>query len=231
MTIEAKEILELLSCLQMQRVGQGVTLLRLSELWRGAKTKAHTKFLNLDSLTGYALGSKYPKAKVDSIVHALVFESVLEEIPEATTAGFSADYVRPGPKSQALLANSFQFYVRFPAKKAPEPKGSSKKKSVKSKSDNAPEISTAADAGDWEKKPKARRKSKSKTKKNEDAAWSPVDLQDSPETGPSPLDDERMGAKRKSEQTALPKIHMDALLARIKKLVNMWAEEVNDETC
>ena len=35
-----------------------------------------------------------------------------------------------------------------------------------------------------------------------------------------------VGAKQTSDHTALPKKHADALLSRIKKLVNMWAEEV-----
>ena len=221
LTTEAKEILELLSCLERQKNGRGVTLLHLSELWRGTKTKAHTKFIKLDQLVGYAAGAKYSKSQVDSIAHSLVFENVLEEIPETTGSGFQADYARPGPKSQAVLANSFQFYVRFAAKKAPEPKATSKKKAAKGKNGNASEMSSAVGDGDSEK-PKARRKSNSKAKKSEKAARSPADLGDSPET------DERIGAKRKNEQTTLPKKHMDELLARIKKLVNMWAEEVSD---
>ena len=40
------------------------------------------------------------------------------------------------------------------------------------------------------------------------------------------LPDGKIGAKRTSDKTALPKKHTDALLTRIKKLVNMWAEEV-----
>ena len=38
--------------------------------------------------------------------------------------------------------------------------------------------------------------------------------------------DGNIGAKQTSDKTALPKKHTDALLSRIKKLVNMWAEEV-----
>ena len=225
MTAEAREILGLLSCLERQKNGRGVTLLQLSELWRGSKTKAHTKFLHLDSLTGYAAGSRYSKHEVDSISHKLVFDKVLEEISSASALGYSADYVRPGPKSQALLANGFRFCVRFAARRAPgRPKGK------KPPSDDGGGASGGGGGGgssSAEKKPKARRKSKGKTRKDEGAAWSPADLRDSPEAGPS-SPNEPTGAKRKNEKTVLPKKHTDALLARIKKLVHMWAEEVSD---
>ena len=108
MTPVAREILGLLSSLEAQKNGRGVTLLALSELWRGTKAKSHTKFLNIDGLTGYGNGSKYSKQDIDTITHAMVFETVLEEIAEATVSGFAADYIRPGPKSQVLLAGSFQ---------------------------------------------------------------------------------------------------------------------------
>jgi bloom syndrome protein len=216
MTPVAREILGLLSSLEAQKNGRGVTLLALSELWRGTKAKSHTKFLNIDGLTGYGNGSKYSKQDIDTITHAMVFETVLEEIAEATVSGFAADYIRPGPKSQALLAGSYQFFVRFAAKKAaPEKKSSREKKNTQGESDNKQDNDDEAN-----KKPKAIRKS-TNTKKIEE----PMDLlRNSPESESSA--DGKIGAKRTSDKSALPKKHTDALLARIKKLVNMWAEEV-----
>jgi len=216
MTPVAREILGLLSSLEAQKNGRGVTLLALSELWRGTKAKSHTKFLNIDGLTGYGNGSKYSKQDIDTITHAMVFETVLEEIAEATVSGFAADYIRPGPKSQALLAGSYQFFVRFAAKKAaPEKKSSREKKNTHGESDNKQDNDDEAN-----KKPKAIRKS-TNTKKIEE----PMDLlRNSPESESSA--DGKIGAKRTSDKSALPKKHTDALLARIKKLVNMWAEEV-----
>lgn len=220
MTHVAREILGLLSCLETQKNGRGVTLLALSELWRGTKAKSHTKFLNTDGLTGYGNGSKYSKQEIDSITHAMVFENVLEEIAEETVSGFAADYVRPGPKSQALLTGSYQFFVRFAAKKAPEPK-ENKKKASKERKDTQGGLDIKQDnPNEADKKPKAKRKS-TNTKNIED----PMDLvRHSPESDSSA--DGKIEAKRPSEKTALPKKHTDALLARIKKLVNMWAEEV-----
>ena len=216
MTPVAREILGLLSSLEAQKNGRGVTLLALSELWRGTKAKSHTKFLNIDGLTGYGNGSKYSKQDIDTITHAMVFENVLEEIAEATVSGFAADYVRPGPKSQALLAGSYQFFVRFAAKKAaPEKKFSKEKRDTQGESDNKQDYDDEAN-----KKPKAKRNS-TNTKKIEE----PTDLlRNSPESESSA--NGKISAKRTSDKTAFPKKHTDALLARIKKLVNMWAEEV-----
>jgi hypothetical protein len=131
-------------------------------------------------------------------------------------SGFAADYIRPGPKSQVLLAGSYQFFVRFAAKKAaPEKKSSREKKDTLGESDNKQDNDDEAN-----KKPKAIRKS-TITKRIEE----PMDLlRNSPESESSA--DGKIGAKRTSDKTALPKKHTDALLARIKKLVNMWAEEV-----
>mmetsp|Transcript_9010 Transcript_9010/g.21950 ORF Transcript_9010/g.21950 Transcript_9010/m.21950 type:complete len:1376 (+) Transcript_9010:166-4293(+) len=210
MTAVARDILGLLSCLETQKNGRGVTLLALSELWKGTKAKNHTKFLRTELLTGYGKGSDYTKHEVDSIAHAMVFENILEETASDTVSGFTADYVRPGPKSHAVLAGSHQFFVRFPAKKSSPPKESSKKASKKK--DKEPSDSDA--------KPKAKRKSK-KTRKSESALDM---LRDSPESGNSAIGNTG-AAKRTNENMVLPKKNTDALLARIKRLVSMWAEE------
>ena len=56
---------------------------------------------------------------------------------------------------------------------------------------------------------------------------SPVGLWDSPKSESLSLGNERIGAKRKSDQAALPEKHADALMTRLKALVTMWAEEVS----
>lgn len=206
MTSVAREILELLSCLETQKRGRGVTLVMLKELWRGSKAKNYTKFLDLGALTGYGNGQKYSKYEIDSIAHALVFEKIVEEIPVDNASGFSSDYVSPGPKAPSLQAGRHPFFVRFPSKTAP-PKESKKKTPKKKK-----EV-------DSEKKPKAKQKKK-KTRKTEDT----IDLlMDSPASELSA--DDKVGAKRTNDRTVLPKKYTDALLNRIKKLVMMWAEE------
>jgi len=207
MTAVAREVLGLLTSLQAQKNGRGVTLVSLGELWRGSKNKQHIKFLNTDTLAGYGNGSKYSKHEVDNILHAMVFEGVLDEISEATASGFAADYVQPGSKkSQGILNGRQQFFVRFAKKKAPEPKKPKAAAKKKGKEDD-------------DKKPKAKRKTKKKSKKNDEET---IDLlQDSPESSGS----SSAGAKRANETTVLPKKQTELLLARIKRLVNMWADE------
>ena len=213
MTAVAREILTLLGDISVQKNGRGVTLLTLSELWRGTKAKSHTKFLNTATLTGYGNGSKYTKHDVDTIAHAMVFEKILEEIPEGTASGFSADYVSPGKWAQAVQNGMRQFFVRFAVKKAPEPKETKKKASKKKKNDPDDDMDT---------KPKAKKKGKSKKKSK--SSDEPIELLDS-----SPESAASAGTKRPNETTVLTKKHTHALLARIKKIVSMWAEEVSLE--
>jgi superfamily II DNA helicase RecQ len=221
MTGVAREILGLLSCLETQKNGRGVTLLTLSELWRGTKAKSHTKFLNTDTLTGYGNGSKYSKHEVDTIAHAMVFENIVEEISEETGAGFAADYVKPGPKAHALLSGQHQFFVRFAAKKAPE-QYDGKKKASKSNKDDASKQENEKrkikkdSYTDLKEKRKGTNTTKSEAPNDVPHEFPDSDLSDGRE----------IGAKRPIEETILPKEHTEVLLARIKKLVTMWAEEV-----
>ncbi len=221
MTGVAREILGLLSCLETQKNGRGVTLLTLSELWRGTKAKSHTKFLNTDTLTGYGNGSKYSKHEVDTIAHSMVFENIVEEISEETGAGFAADYVRPGPKAHALVSGQHKFFVRFAAKKAPE-QNDSKKKPPKSSKDTVSnqDNDKRKSKKDSYKVPKEERKG-TNTMKSEVPNDVPHEFPDSDVSY-----DREIGAKRPIEETILPKEHTEVLLARIKKLVTMWAEEV-----
>jgi len=59
-------------------------------------------------------GKKYKKADVDRIMHALVFEGVLQEISQENGSGFSSDYLQFGPKGDMLRNRQFQFFVDFP---------------------------------------------------------------------------------------------------------------------
>lgn len=224
MTCVAREILGLLTCIETQKNGRGVTLLTLSELWRGTKAKSHTKFLNIDTLTGYGSGSKYSKHDVDSIAHAMVFESIIEEISEDTVAGFAADYVRPGPKAHAVMSGQQQFFVRFAAKKAYEPNDNNKKKASKTSKDS---MSNHINVNEIQKKQEHSDKNPNEKRKGEKSTKSefPFDiLHDFPVSELS--DDREKATKRTNEDTILPMDHTEALLSRIKKLVTMWAEEV-----
>lgn len=210
MTNIAREILQLLESISSQRRGRGVTLHQLSELWRGTKNKSHTKFLFTESLNGYGKGSKYNKGDVDTIVHAMVFEKLLEETAEDSGSGFAADYVHPGAKAPHLQAGTFQFHVRFAAANSSVPNESSKSKNAKE---------------DRDKKPVAKRTKKSKSDKT-----SPIEI-DSPENDDSSMLDRRVGSKRTAEKSILPAKNSKALTERLSKLISLAAEEVRIMLC
>ena len=94
LTVDTKVVLELLQSLLSQKNGKGATLGQVSELWRWSKSKTVTKFLNTDKIVGYGKGSGYKKADWDRILHAMVFEGVIQEISEETGSGFNADYLQ-----------------------------------------------------------------------------------------------------------------------------------------
>ncbi len=202
-TNETREILQLLSSVHSQN--RNCTLLSLSELWRGSKNKQHTKFLLTSSLSGYGGGSKHSKHDVDRIMHALVFENILEEqAQQAGASGFAADYVQPGSKAQSVLAGTSQVFVRFARKRGPEKKATAKKK----------------------KDTATKTKGKKKSKKSAKSADSPIDLDDFLEGNPEPA----AAAANVSRQTVAGVFsaeHTSALRARIQKLVAMWAAEVS----
>lgn len=52
---------------------------QLTDLYQGSKSQSAVKFLNSSQLQEYGAGSKYKKCDVDRIMHALVFECVLNE--------------------------------------------------------------------------------------------------------------------------------------------------------
>lgn len=120
MTHVAQAILQLLASIQLQRGqnGFGVTLLQLTELYRGSKAKAATKFLNVKRLQGYGDAAKHnlkKKADIDRVAHAMIFERILREESEQNKQGFSTDYVHPGDLAAEIQRNGGrQFFVNFP---------------------------------------------------------------------------------------------------------------------
>ena len=202
MTSEAREVIALLDSLSHQRNGRGVTLVQLVELWRGSKSKQHTKFLNTSTLVNYGAGTKYRRDDVDRIAHAMVFDGILEEIAESNTAGYTSDYVSPGPNANAVMNGSFTFFVDFEAKKAAVVK--EKKKATSKKKDGG------------EKKKKAKKKTK---KANSEYV---IEVGDSPDSD-EPLSS--MASKNKRGKGVLPANRTADLSDRIKKLVTNMAEE------
>lgn len=210
----AKAVLRLLSEVSSQKNGRGVTLAQLTELYRGSKSQAHTKFIKLQNLSDYGAGSSLNKNELDRIMHTMVFEEVLVEISEANGGGFNSDYVHPGANAHLILNGAKQFFVDFPQTVVDPPKSSKKKKKeVESKAtEKLTEI-----------------------KNNDTSGAAKCDYHDDTEV--ESFTDEvveqdnhrtrKVGRKSRSppDVSVLPKNHSDKLLQRIKKLVAMWAEE------
>jgi len=230
-------ILTLLGAIQTQkrRSGLGVTLLQLTELFRGSKTKAITKSLpNYASLQGYGHAALYElktKTEIDRVVHAMIFERILTEVSEQNKQGFSNDYVQPGENAAAIRNGQRQFHVDFP-------KGVAKGKENSS--------STAT-----ESKKKTKKSTKclnaKKTEKKKSVAiakngWSTskvTALLDDDDDDSGNGDDENKnygddsndanyGSKSQDpafKNAMLPLPYVMKLEKRILKVVSMWAEE------
>jgi bloom syndrome protein len=213
----AIDLITLLAEVSNQRNGRGVTMVQLTEVFRGTKSKAATKFLQVDRLKKYGAGSKYSKADLDRITHAMVYEKILLESSEQNGGGFSSDYVRAGQFAAAVQNGQRKFFVDFP-------------KSVPKKTTGK------------ENKPSSAKKEKSKTPTNKPATSqgrtvkaSKGKLYISEGSGDSD-DNESLGeatsartvgnkSSAPSDQSLLPKEYTLKLVQRIKKLVTMWADE------
>jgi superfamily II DNA helicase RecQ len=146
LTEEAKTIIELLSDVLKQRK-IGVTMLQLTELYRGSKAQSATKFIDTNRLRGYGKGSKYKKPEVDRIFHSLVFERVLVEKSVQNKSGFSNDYIENGENAFAVQNGQRRFFVNFPK--------TTKKSSSTSREGTSREQQTSATERSGKKSPKA----------------------------------------------------------------------------
>ena len=216
LTDVAKVVLNLFEDLLKQKSNRKATLGQVSELYRGTKSKVVTKYINTNNISGYGAGSRYKKPEVDRIMHAMVFEGLLQEISETNASGFNSEYLHLGPKVDGLLTDQFKFFVEFPIKSSSTPK------SAKNKSYSIPNPS-----------PKSNKKTKSKNYTAKPITT--LELNNGKFEVPNielldveGLSDRQIGKKGKSlmsNQSILPQNHTDTLMKRIKKLVTMWADE------
>lgn len=218
LTMEAQTILQLFDSLLVQKNGRGATLAQVTELYRGSKSKSATKFIDVKKIHGYGSGSKYSKTDVDRIMHAMIFDRILEEISEVNSRGFSSDFLYLGPKADLVRCGSYKFCVDFP-------KSSLKNKSdVSSSTKKADKSTTSKKSNPKEKKTISVKKGKIEVANIETISDSDDDEM---EFGTDlTLSSRKVGSKAKSpEVSILPKNHTKALVDRIKKLLNLWADE------
>jgi superfamily II DNA helicase RecQ len=220
---DGRTILQLLEDLLQQKNGRGASMAQVAELYRGSKAKTHTKFIDVGRIPSYGAGKKFKKADVDRIMHALVFEGVLQEISQENGSGFSSDYLQFGPKGEMLRNRQYQFHVDFPSD-ASKAKGNSKKKASQ-KEDSTPSSKSKSASSKKSKKSSTKKTSAKtpKTLKVKDGKFlvPHVEILDDSD------EDRKVGSKSKSpgEKSILPRNHTEVLVKRIKKLVSMWADE------
>jgi superfamily II DNA helicase RecQ len=237
MTDEAKSILTLFNEASRRKTGfGGITLLQLGELYRGSTSQSATKgFPNVKAIPGFNAGSKFKKFEADRILHAMIFEHLLQETGQDTKGGFSVDYVNLGENAQALLQGRHKLIVEFPM--ATKAKEVAKSKSPKKKESNSAP-----------KKPKAKKtvsgvsanaphSATDQSASARDSNTLDVDggLQFSEKAGLSDGEssDEDIivtslpssSSGRKNIPSVLPSDHAAVLSKKIKQLTSSWAHE------
>eukprot|EP00547_Thalassionema_nitzschioides_P005472 CAMPEP_0194204474 /NCGR_PEP_ID=MMETSP0156-20130528/3983_1 /TAXON_ID=33649 /ORGANISM="Thalassionema nitzschioides, Strain L26-B" /LENGTH=1111 /DNA_ID=CAMNT_0038930501 /DNA_START=141 /DNA_END=3476 /DNA_ORIENTATION=+ len=211
LTNMALQILHLLQDMTQQRSGRGITLVQLTQLFRGSKSKSATKFLKVDKLRGFGAGKAMQKKDVDRMAHTLIYEKILVEMSEQNVSGFSSDYIRPGEEAAALQAGKRRFVVDFP-----------KKQSRKNEKDT--------------NKAKTNKKQKKPDKKNRDTTTSESRqfkqrsatvriVNDSSSSDDDDDDGRTVGSKSLAAPSMLPHEKTKKLIENINKLVSMWAQE------
>ena len=218
----AQIILRLLADITAQKKGRGVTLAQLSDLFRGNKNKSSTRYINTNKLSGYGVGSEYKKSDIDRIMHALIFEGILTEIPEINASGFTSDYLQTGPNAEATLQGNNKFFVPF-AKNEKSVLSSSKEGNSTKKKKSARSTSNLGT-----KTPRSARKNSrniAATKDNQSSSYSIPSIEWGGNDDASSPRNVGEKAKSPSTKSTFPYRETDLLVKRIKKLVSMWADE------
>ena len=220
MTAEATTIINLFDSASNNKRG-GVTILQLSELYRGSKTKAITKSYQVNRIKGFGAGSKFKKQDIDRIMHAMIFERILVENSVENKGGFSSDYVGLAENASSVQRGSRQFFVEFPqkkvaAKKAKPPEKPKKKEPAKKKSPKSRKP----------KKPPASRATGTDATDAGGLHFTEIDVDDSEDDDDSILDGSKSGTHNsETMQTALSHHHTKKITDVLKMLVRRWADE------
>jgi bloom syndrome protein len=223
LTTEAKSILQLLDDLLVQKNGRGATLAQVTELYRGSKSKTATKFIDVKKISSYGAGSKFSKVDADRIMHAMVFNNILEEKSEVNGSGFNSDFLYHGFKSDSVRNGTFTFFVEFPkagSKATPNSKKKAATSSTKKQKKSTKKTSSSSS--------KAKKTLSVKNGKFDVANIETINDSDDEMyfEGGLTSSSRKVGNKAKSpDKSILPKSHTEALMKRIKKLVTLWADE------
>lgn len=222
LTDDALALLQLLQSMLNQRGGRGVTLLQVTELFRGSKSKTATKFLDLSKLQAVGAGKKYPKKDIDRIAHAMIYEKILVEEQVQNAGGFNSDYVTLGEQAYSIMNRQRRFILDFPralSKETPAANEVSAKAKVKDDVAAKPNEKSAT---------KRKTPAKTATKSRQFKSSQLVTInssQDSDSDGDLEVDARVVGSKSQLTPSLLPQDKTQTLIALINRLVGMWAEE------
>jgi superfamily II DNA helicase RecQ len=225
MTAEALAIIGLFNNVsnQSRRAG-GVTMLQLSELYRGSKSQSILRNFKTAGLIGYGAGARYKKFDVERIMHSMIFERLLTESSVENNGGFLSDYVSLGENVSSLQGGARKFFVEFP--KSPD------KKSEKA----------APDSDSKNKRSRAKTGNNRKGAKKKSPDQQPdvalldegglqfAEMADGGDTDDGE-DDSLLDAnpatlsKSEASNAVLPQNHTTKLVNMIKKLTQLWATE------
>lgn len=222
LTEDALAMLHLLQSMLNQRGGRGVTLLQLTELFRGSKSKSAIKFLDVSKLQGVGAGKKYQKKEIDRIAHAMIYEKVLVEEQIQNAGGFNSDYVIPGEQANLLQHRQRRFILDFPKIAPKESTPAAKETSTRKKGKDE----STAKAHD-NKVTKAKVK-KSATKSRQFKSSQQVEIEsllDSDTDSDFDDDARTVGIKSTTTPSLFPQDKTKTLIDLINRLVGMWAEE------
>jgi len=207
----AKTILGMISFISSKN--KKVTLSQLTDLFRGSKNKAISRFMDASSIPNFGTGKSYNRGDVDRIMHALVYEGVLLELPESNAGGFSSDYVYPGEKAILISKGQAKFEVEFPCSKKVAPTRGRKSSSIKSGEKNE-NIYKSLLTGQTDT---------SITTPTERFECFEADLEDIEAS--VLVRDIGKKSRASTDNSVLSKKHTEMLKKRLTKLVGMWAEE------
>jgi len=222
MTAEAITIINLFNSASNQS-RKRITMLQLSDLYRGSKSKSITNSYPVNKIEGFGAGSKFKKYDVERITHAMIFERILVETSVEIHNRFTTDYVTLGEKAASLQRGSEKFIVEFPkrvtTRKSKPDKQTSQDTSKKRRRQKDSEGSSA-------KKKSSSRKTRTEETNIGGLQFSEIGIDDSDDDDDSIQDDLDLGTpNRRKMQSVLPRQHTNKLVDTLKTLVQRWADE------
>lgn len=146
----------------------------------------------------------------------MVFDNILEERCEESGGGFNADYIYPGQKAAQIMNSQVRFYVDFP--------GANKTSNTTTTTSSTKKSSKTISNSGKKSSKKDKTDKKNMALKNGKLC---ADVSSPPGASNTvnPTNSKSPNTPGRSYAQVLPKQYTETLVARITKLVKMWADE------